>query len=257
MEVIEHPYLSTQDGIRHALFTRRGGVSEGVFESLNCGYGSGDDPAAVAENRRRASARFGLAAERLCTAYQSHSDRVVVVDRAWKQNRGPNADGLVTRTTGLAIGVLSADCAPVLLAERDAGVVGIAHAGWRGALSGIIEATVRAMIEEGARPERIVAVIGPCIGGTCYEVGPEFRARFAKRDPGSRDLFDPAPGRERFLFDLAGYVARRLENLHLKAVASAGLDTFSDAERFFSYRRASLRGEANYGRALSAIALAP
>lgn len=257
MEVIEHPYLSEQTEVRHGLFTRNGGVSRGLFESLNCGFGSGDDPEAVAENRARAAGHLGLASNRLLTAYQTHGVKAVAVESAWSQAEAPKADILVTRSTGIALGVLTADCAPVLFAEPQARVVGIAHAGWRGALAGVVEAAVEAMVSQGARPEAIIAVIGPCIAQGSYEVGPEFIARFTSRDEACRDLFRPSKRPGHHLFDLPGYLARRLARLGLKAVAATGHDTASDAQCFFSYRRAVSEGEPEYGRGLSAIVLKP
>ncbi len=241
--------------VRHAFFTREGGVSEGAYASLNCGYGSGDDPAKVADNRSRAMSKLALAGDDLATLYQVHSADVVVVDGPWPRGKAPHADAAVTVTPGIALGILTADCAPVLMADADAGVVGAAHAGWRGALDGVVEATVAKMCELGARRDRIAAAVGPCIQQRSYEVGPEFHARFVAADEGCADLFRPSPRAGHHLFDLAGFVARRLEALDLGAVEVAADDTCADAARFFSYRRATLKGEADYGRALSAIAL--
>ncbi len=249
--------LAAAGGIRHGFFTRRGGVSRGVYASLNCGLGSGDRPADVAVNRRRALAALGLEAAGLATGYQTHSTRVAVVDGGWDETARPEADGLVTRRRGAAIGVLTADCAPVLLADAEAGVVGAAHAGWRGALAGILEATVEAMESLGARRGSIAAAIGPCIGAESYEVGPEFPAPFLDRDAAAARFFRPAARSGRRLFDLAGYVAFRLAALGLGEIGALERDTFRDDGDFFSYRRAAARGEADYGRLLSAIALDP
>ncbi|MGO8915960.1 MAG: peptidoglycan editing factor PgeF [Stellaceae bacterium] len=244
------------DGIRHGFFTRDGGVSDGLFASLNCGLGSGDDAVKVAENRRRAMTALGLEAERLATCYQVHSPSVVVVDAAWPGAERPRADALVTRRKGVALGILTADCAPVLFADAASGVIGAAHAGWRGALTGVLEATVAAMIGLGAAPERVSAGIGPCIAQPSYEVGPEFPAPFLAADAASADFFLPAPRAGHFLFDLTGYTARRLARLGLGRIELSGADTAAEADRFFSYRRSCLRREKDYGRELSAICLA-
>jgi polyphenol oxidase len=242
---------------RHAFFTRRGGVSQGLFASLNCGFGSGDTAERVAENRALAVRRLDLPADRLVTCHQCHGVEVVAVERAWRREEAPRADALVTAQPGLALGILTADCAPVLFLDPVAQVVGAAHAGWRGALAGVLEATVAGMERLGAQRRRLYAGIGPCIGRASYEVGPEFEREFLAGDPGNRDFFAPAVRSGHFLFDLAGYVARRLACLGLAAVAATGDDTVTDPARFFSYRRARLAGETNYGRLLSAIALAP
>ncbi|HTZ37973.1 MAG TPA: peptidoglycan editing factor PgeF [Stellaceae bacterium] len=242
--------------VRHAFFTREGGVSDGAFASLNCGFGSGDDPARVERNRAIAAARIGVAADRLVTCYQIHSDQVITVTSPWRREAAPRADGLVTDCPGIALGVLAADCAPVLFADVAAGIVGAAHGGWRGALGGVLEATVAAMAALGARPARIHAGIGPCIGPQSYEVGPEFPGRFAAVDAESGAFFVPAARAAHFRFDLPGYIAHRLARLGLAAIAAAPCDTVTDPARFFSYRRACLEGERQYGRALAAIALA-
>jgi len=247
--------LSGLDGISHGFFTHEGGVSEGVYASLNCGQGSGDHPANVAENRSRAMARLGLGADALATAYQVHSADVAVVKAPWPADERPQLDGLVTRTPGVALGILTADCAPVLFADAGAGVIGAAHAGWRGALSGVLEATVSAMADLGAAPDRTVAAVGPCIGQPSYEVGPEFRAEFVADDGATADLFDPAPRAGHFLFDLAGYVTRRLRTLGLAGIDVLPFDTCADEARFFSYRRTTRNGGGDYGRGLSAIGL--
>jgi YfiH family protein len=243
-------------GIRHAFFTRQGGVSLGLFASLNCGFGSGDDPADVDENRALAAARLGLAADRLVTCHQVHGTRAVTVERPWHRTANPRADALVTTVPGIALGVLAADCAPVLFADPAARVIGAAHGGWRGALAGVMEATVAAMAAQGARAERIRAGIGPCIAQPSYEVGPEFAAAFAAADRGSGDYFVPAARAGHFLFDLPGYIAHRLQRLGLAQIERAPHDSVADEALFFSYRRACLRGEPDYGRGLAAIALA-
>ncbi len=252
--MLTHPILDSLPHIAHAFFTREGGTSEGVYASLNCGPGSNDEPARVAENRRRAMARFGLAAGALTTARQVHGRTVVHVERPLLPGPAPEADGLVTNVPGMAIGVLTADCAPVLLVEPEAGVVGAIHAGWRGAAQGVVEAVVGEMEGLGAVPSRVCAVIGPCIGARSYEVGLEFPAPFLAQDPAFARFFTEASG-GRFRFDLAAYVEARLEGLAIRSVERIQADTYLDQERFFSYRRALLKGEPDYGRALSVIAI--
>jgi len=250
--------LGALDGgprVRHAFFTRQGGVSGGPFASLNCGFGSRDNPADVERNRTIAAAQLDLAPDRLVNCHQIHGTDIVTVERPWPRTANPRADGMVTMVPGIALGVLAADCAPVLFADPDAAVVGAAHGGWRGALAGVAEATVAAMIALGARAERIRAGIGPCIGQPSYEVGPEFAARFAAEDPESPAFFAPATRPGHFLFDLPGYIAARLGRLGLAAVERSAHDTAAEKELFFSYRRACLRGEADYGRGLAAITL--
>lgn len=247
--------LTADDILRHAFFTREGGVSDGIFASLNCGFGSGDDKANVMRNRGLAMERLGLARDALVTCHQIHSANVIAVERGWAPGSAPKADGLVTSKPGIALGVLAADCAPILFADPEARVVGAAHGGWRGALSGVAEATVAAMVALGARGSRIRAGIGPCIGPASYEVGTEFPERFAAEDPGSGAFFVPGAKTGKFLFDLPGYIAHRLSRLGLAAVGYTGGDTAAEPERFFSYRRACLVGEGDYGRGLAAIAL--
>lgn len=248
--------LARAAGVRHGFFTRQGGVSEGVYASLNCGFGSNDNPAHVAENRAIALHELGLSAESLVTLYQVHSADVVVADAPWPPARAPKADGIVTRQPGIALGVLTADCAPVLLADAGAGVIGAAHAGWRGALDGILEATVRAMERLGARLSATVAVVGPCIHQPSYEVGEDLRAAVLAAEREDDDLFRAGTRSGKFQFDLPGFMARRLWRLGLGAVARIAADTFADEARFYSYRRSVKRGEADYGRELSVIALA-
>ncbi|WP_324743608.1 peptidoglycan editing factor PgeF [Tsuneonella sp. CC-YZS046] len=238
-------------GLPHGFLTRRGGVSSGIAAGLNVGLGSGDDGEAVMENRRRA-ARAVLPGARLVTVYQVHSPDAAIVDEPWSEDARPRADALVTRRRGLVLGIVTADCAPVLLADRAAGVVGAAHAGWKGARGGVIESAVAAMEALGARRDGIVAAIGPCIAQASYEVGQDFRERFG---PGDQEFF--APGRAgHYQFDLEGFVARRLADAGVGGVERLGLDTYADEERFFSYRRATHRGEGNYGRQFSLIGLA-
>ncbi|HYD67865.1 peptidoglycan editing factor PgeF [Azospirillum sp.] len=241
--------------IRHAFFTRTGGVSQGIYGSLNCGLGSGDAPSAVVENRARAMARLDLEADRLTTCYQVHSPTCVVVEKPWTPDKAPQADAMATREPGIALGILTADCAPVLFADSKARVIGAAHAGWKGAKGGVLEATVDRMVELGAKRERIVAAIGPCIAQRSYEVGPEFPAPFLEESAENRDFFAPARKEGHFLFDLGGYVAQRLALYGVEMVQRCPNDTVAEEDRFFSYRRACLRGEKDYGRGLSAIVL--
>jgi purine-nucleoside/S-methyl-5'-thioadenosine phosphorylase / adenosine deaminase len=243
-------------GIRHGFFTRAGGVSTGLYDSLNIGGGSRDDRANVIENRARAMAAFDLPGSALVTAYQIHSTTALTVAGPWP-DAPPHADGLATDKPGVALGILTADCAPILLVDPDAKVIGAAHAGWRGAVGGIGEATVTAMESLGAARRRIHAAVGPCIGVASYEVGPEFPAPFLAADPGNERFFRTASRDGHFMFDLAGYVASRLAALGLGAVETLRFDTCANEERFFSYRRSCLRNEADYGRELSAIVLAP
>jgi len=238
----------------HGFLGRTGGVSGGVAASLNVGLGSGDDDAAVRENRRRAVQAIAPGA-RLVGVYQTHSATCVTVTAPWGDDARPEADALVTDRPGLLLGIVTADCAPVLLADRAAGVIGAAHAGWKGALGGVTDAAVAAMIALGARPERIAAAIGPCIAQASYEVDEAFRDRFAAADPENAAHF--APGRAgHWQFDLAGYLVRRLVHAGTGAVERLGLDTYSQEARYFSFRRATHRGEAAYGRQISAISLA-
>jgi YfiH family protein len=250
-------YPGPDPGIRHAFFTRRGGVSGGMFASLNCGFGSRDTPEAVAENRAIAASRLDLSADRLVSCHQVHGTTAITVEGTWPHAKNPRADGMVTAAPGIALGVLAADCAPVLFADPEARVIGAAHGGWRGALAGVMEATVAALTRVGARPSRIRAGIGPCIAQPSYEVGGEFHATFAAADPDNRRFFRPAPRSGHFLFDLPGYIADRLSRLGLAAIERAPHDTAAEEDLFFSYRRACRRGEPDYGRGLAAIALAP
>jgi YfiH family protein len=247
--------MSALDGVTHGFFTRRGGVSAGTYASLNCGFGSRDDPAAVRENRERAVASLGHARREIATAYQIHSRRVVEVDAPWQPGSGPEADGMVSTRRGVAIGIMTADCVPVLLADAEAGVVGAAHAGWRGALSGIVEETVAAMVARGARPERIHAAVGPCIGPASYEVGMDLRRAFLDQDDANGRFFGSAERSGHYLFDLGGYVRQRLDRIGVGYISSIPRDTCAEAESFFSYRRTCREGGDDYGRNLSMIML--
>jgi polyphenol oxidase len=241
------------EGVAHGFLGRRGGVSTGVCAGLNVGTGSADDPAAIEENRRRA-AEAVLPGARLVTVHQVHSAECVVA-QPWAFADRPQADALVTDRPGLLLGILTADCAPVLLADAEAGVVGAAHAGWKGALFGVTDATVSAMEKLGARRERIAAAIGPCIARVSYEVDDALLRRFAEVEPANERFF--TAGREgHHQFDLEGYVAARLAEAGVARIDALGLDTYADEERFFSFRRATHRGEPDYGRQISLIGLA-
>jgi purine-nucleoside/S-methyl-5'-thioadenosine phosphorylase / adenosine deaminase len=244
-------------GIRHGFFTRQGGVSTGLYASLNGGIGSADAAAHVVENRGRMAAALGVEPRCLITAYQIHSPQVIVADEPWPTDARPRADGIVTRSPGLAIGVSTADCGPVLFAEPRARVVGAAHAGWRGALAGVIEATVAAMERLGAARERIRAALGPTIRQRNYEVGADLIERFAAEDPEAGAFFAPAARPGHALFDLPGYIADRLRRAGLAAIEDLDACTYADPALFFSYRRATHRGESDYGRHVNAIALVP
>jgi YfiH family protein len=244
-------------GVRHGYFTRRDGVSTGLYAGRNVGFGSNDDAAAVAENRARCAADLGLGPDSLVTVYQVHSPTVVTVERPWAREEAPQADALVTRQRGIALGILTADCVPVLFADSTAGVIGAAHAGWKGAYTGVLEATVRAMVELGADPARIVAGVGPHIGADSYEVGPEFEARFREADAANTRFFHPGRRADHPLFDIGAYVGHRLAGCGLAAVVHTGHDTVVQEDLFFSYRRATLRQEGDYGRHISVIALSP
>jgi YfiH family protein len=254
LPVLTSPRLDALPGVRHAFFTRQGGVSTGIYSSLNLGRGSGDDPQAVAENRRRAAAHIGVAEPDLLAAYQTHSDRALTAEQVQADHR-TQGDAIVAAAPGLACGALSADCAPILLADVEAGVVGAAHAGWKGALGGIVLGAVNAMTRLGADTDRIVAVVGPCIGPESYEVGPEFHARFETEVPLAGRFFRPAHHPDKRLFDLPAFVLHRLSEAGVHRAEWIGADTLPDEERFFSNRRAVQRGEGDYGRLLSAIVL--
>jgi len=245
----------TLTGIRHAFFTRAGGVSGGLYASLNGGVGSQDDADSVVENRSRMATALGVEPRRLLTAYQTHSPNVVVAEAPWTTENRPRADAIVTRMRALAIGVTTADCGPVLFADPRAGVIGAAHAGWRGALTGVIEATIAAMERLGAARGQIRSAIGPMIRQANYEVGPDLVARFTAEDPPSSRFFAPAAREGHAMFDLAGYIAVRLKRAGIADVEDLGLCTYADPERFFSYRRTTHRAEADYGRHVNAIAL--
>jgi YfiH family protein len=248
--------LSELANIHHGFFTRSGGVSHGVYASLNGGVGSNDAPENVAENRARMAVALGVKPDHLLTAYQIHSPDVVVADQPWTKENRPRADAIVTRTPRLAIGVSTADCGPLLLADAEAGVIGAAHAGWRGALTGVIEAAVAAMETLGAKRSRIVVALGPTISQPNYEVGPEFIARFVTADADNARFFASSERAGHALFDLAAYIAERVQRAGVTNFEDLGLCTYAEPERFFSYRRTTKLGEPDYGRHVNAIALA-
>ena len=241
--------------VPHGFLGRRGGVSTGELAGLNVGFGSGDDRDAIAENRARAIAAVQPGAE-LATVHQIHSANAVRVEQPWAHEERPHADAMVTDRPGLLLGILTADCAPVLLADAEAWVVGAAHAGWRGALAGVTDSVIGAMEDLGARRERIAAAVGPCIGRDSYEVDEAFRANFLHDDLGNQRFFAAGPAGKPH-FDLEAYVVERLKSAGIRSVEALGLDTYADADRFFSYRRATHRGEADYGRQISMIGVAP
>lgn len=255
LPVLASPLLSSLPGIRHAFFTRQGGVSNGVYASLNLGSGSKDDPEAVAENRRRAAGHFGLAPDALLTVYQVHS-ALCVRGEAPGQARA-EADALATAVPGLALGALAADCAPVLIADPVNRIVAAAHAGWKGALGGVVEAAVNEMCALGADRDEMVAAVGPCIGPASYEVGLEFLQTFEGADPGAERFFSPGVSQEKRQFDLPAYVLSRLFRAGVSRTEWTGHDTCADEARFHSNRRAFRKGEPDYGRLLSAIMLEP
>ena len=251
---IEAPALMLP-GVSHGFFTREGGVSAGIYRALNTGIGSNDAREAVLENRARVARRLGVGAGQVATPYQVHGADAVIVETAWGPGLGPKADAVVTNRPGIAVGVGTADCGPVLFADPEARVVGAAHAGWKGALTGILEATIEAMERLGARRETIVAVLGPTISAGAYEVGPEFFARFSEADAGNAQYFRSSQRVGHSTFDLPLYIVSRLRRAGVGTAGNAGLCTYADEARFFSYRRATHRGEPDYGRQISAIAL--
>lgn len=254
--MLQAPSLRKLTQVRHAFFTRDGGVSHGIYASLNGGVGSNDAPEKVAENRARMAEALGVAPDRLLTPYQIHSADVAVADEPWTHEARPRADAVVTRTPGLAIGVSTADCGPLLFADNEAGVIGAAHAGWRGAVTGIIEATIAAMEKLGAERSRIAAALGPTISQQNYEVGPEFVARFLAADVENARFFTDSERAGHAMFDLNGYIADRVQRAGILNFADLGLCTYADPDRFYSYRRTTQRGEPDYGRHINAIALA-
>ena len=260
VERLTSSILSESRDVHHGFFTRQGGVSRGIYASLNCGPGSGDDDVHVTENRARVMHALGFpagAAQDLNTLAQIHSAQVVALRQALPAGRYPRADALVTDVPGLVVGALAADCVPVLFADMVAKVVAAAHAGWKGALAGIVDATVASMGELGAQAERVVACIGPCIQQQSYEVGAELRQRFVDADPDNGAYFRGSQRAGHFMFDLSKYVAYRIEAAGVASVQRLEVDTYTNEQDFFSYRRATHRGESDYGRQVSAIALTP
>jgi len=247
--------LARLGGIRHAFFTRAGGVSGGVYASLNAGVGSDDAPQNVAENRARMAAAMGVAPERFLTCYQIHSPQAVVAVAPWAARERPRADAIVTAVPGLAIGVSTADCGPVRFADGEARIIGAAHAGWRGALAGVTDATIAAMERQGAVRSRIVAALGPMIRQPNYETGAELRHQFVAADAANARFFRPAAREGHFMFDLAGYVVARLAAAGIGTIEDVDACTYADEAKFFSYRRMTHRGEADYGRHVNAIVL--
>ncbi|MBA4036608.1 MAG: peptidoglycan editing factor PgeF [Bradyrhizobium sp.] len=246
--------LAAIPGLRHAFFTREGGVSGEIYESLNGGLGSNDDPANVLENRRRMAEQMGVEPDNFISVHQVHSPDAVVATGPWPDETRPRADAIVTRTEGIAIGVTAADCGPILFADAGARVIGAAHAGWKGALTGVVESTIEAMEKLGADRGGIVAAIGPLIRQHSYEVGGEFVERFIDADGENRSFFIPSVRDGHAMFDLAGFIRMRLENAGVLMIDDIGVDTYSD-ERFYSYRRSVHRKEPDYGRHVHAIAL--
>jgi len=252
---IQAANLSVIDGIDHGFFTRLGGVSEGLYESLNCGVGSQDVPGAVAENRARVAGLLGETPSKLATVYQKHSNVAVVADGSWEPGSRPEADAVVTATPGLIVGIVTADCAPVLLCDPEARVVGAAHAGWCGAFTGIVEATVAAMTGLGAKPEQLIAAIGPAISQGAYEVGEDYKARLLETEPDAGTFFANDDGTGEPHFDLPAYVADRLARAEVGEIYDLGICTYYDETRLYSYRRSQHHGEVDYGRQISAIVL--
>lgn len=251
--VLTSELLSAVPGLRHAFFTRRGGVSKGIYSSLNLGVGSRDDVDAVADNRARAAMTFGVDLGKLLTTFQVHSSIAVRADEPWAER--PEADAIVSRTPGLVCGALSADCAPVLIVDPQARVVASVHAGWKGALGGVVASTLEAMARLGADPARCVAVVGPCIGPDSYEVSQDYLDRFVKEAPGSERFFRAGEKDGKHMFDLPAFVLDRLQTAGVERAEWIGCDTCADEARFFSNRRATLRGEPDYGRLMSAVML--
>jgi YfiH family protein len=248
------PLLSAIPGLRHAFFTRDGGVSEGIYAGLNGGLGSNDDPAHVAENRRRMAAEMGVDPLHFLTAYQVHSPDVAVATAPWDGDSRPRVDAMVTKVEGLALGVTTADCGPVLFADPKARVIGAAHAGWKGAFTGVLEATIAEMEKLGADRSDIVVAIGPLIRQPSYEVGAEFVERFTQSDAGFARFFIPSTRAGHAMFDLGGFIRMRLERAGIAIIDDTGIDTYPD-NNLFSYRRSVHRKEPDYGRQIHAIVL--
>lgn len=253
--MLQSSLLATTGNIRHAFFTREGGVSDGIYASLNGGIGSRDQPAHVGENRTRMATQVGVAPDHLLSLYQIHSPDVVVVETPWTVDQRPRADAMVTRQPGLALGISTADCGPVLFADAEAGVIGAAHAGWKGAFTGVLEATLDAMVAQGAERSRIAVALGPMIRQQSYEVGAEFVEKFVATGADNTRFFAPGAREGHAQFDLPGYIASRLTRAGVSRIDDLGLCTYADGARFYSYRRSCHRAEPDYGRHISAIAL--
>ncbi len=251
---IEAPSLALP-GVAHAFFTRSGGVSTGIYRGLNTGIGSNDSREAVFENRARAARHLGTTLDRLATPYQVHGTEAVIVEAVWGPGLGPKADAVVTNRPGIAVGAGAADCGPVLFADCGAHVVAAAHAGWKGAFAGILESTLAGMEKLGAARKNVVAVLGPTISASAYEVGAEFVARFLEASADNSRFFRPSERAGHSMFDLPAYIVARLEAAGVGEASALNLCTYADEARFYSYRRATHRGEPDYGRLLSAITL--
>ncbi len=256
MKPLQSPVL-IDEGVAHGFFGRQGGVSGGIYASLNCGYGSGDDSVSVCENRTRVATWLGTDEVQLITLYQIHSADALHVTAPWPRTAPPKADAMATTLRGVALGVLAADCAPILLADHRAGVIGCAHSGWKGAIGGVGESVVALMEQLGASRSRIHAAVGPCISQRSYEVGSEFEARFVEEDAGNSRYFVPSPRAGHWQFDLPGYVTARLRATGIGAVETLNMCTYEHNDGYFSYRRTTHRGETDYGRNVSAIMLKP
>ena len=244
------------DGINHAFFTRQGGASNGIYASLNGGQGSQDDPAAVAVNRERMAGFMGVPTDHLLSCWQIHSADVVTVTTPWTRDQRPKADGMVTNRSGLCLAIATADCGPVLFADQEAQVIGACHSGWKGALTGILEATLDGMEALGAKRARIHAVLGPTISARAYEVGPEFAARFIRANPAFAAFFTPSPKEGHHMFDLPAFIGHRLQQAEVGSFTNLDRCTYGEPELFYSYRRTTHHNEPDYGRLMATIALA-
>lgn len=256
IEIEDKKLAKIDPRIKHGFFGRRGGVSKGLYNSLNCGIGSDDDPAAINENRARVAGSFGVAPDQLVTIHQIHSADCLYIDAPINHDNKPIGDALVTDQVDLVLGVLTADCGPVLFVGKKADgapIIGAAHAGWGGAVKGVCEATIEVMVERGALIESINVAIGPCIGQKSYEVSIGFETPFLQQDNENEHFFKAAQNEGKLMFDLPGYVASRLAKVGVQHVSITGADTFDDEQRYFSYRRTTHRKEADYGRQISAI----
>lgn len=253
--MVEAQALSGISDIRHGFFDRQGGASKGLFASLNCGLGSGDNRETVLENRAEVASRLNLAQDQLLMVHQHHSPEIITVTDPWDMAEAPKADGMVTNQANIGLGILTADCAPVLFADPSANIIGAAHAGWRGALSGVTDNIIAAMEKLGAKRSAIIAVIGPTISRTAYEVGPEFIQTFLSQDKGHQQFFTPSTRDQHFMFDLPEYLLQRLQRAHIAAASWVDICTYKQENRFFSYRRCTHNQETDYGRQISVITM--